>query len=59
MTEFQKGILSIMNKPTATKQKKSANHIYLKHGCAELRAQLSEQKKGRHWRLENGKRVWY
>lgn len=59
MTNFQKELLNIVNTTTTSNKKSKANHIYLKQGCAELRAQLSEQKKGKHWKKVDGKRVWY
>ncbi len=59
MTEFQQELLNIVGTAATSNKKSKANHIYLKQGCEELRAQLSEQKKGKHWRLVDGKRVWY
>lgn len=62
MTDFQRELLNILNNTASTsttKQKKSANHIYLKQGCAEHRKLLSEQKLGKHWKLVDNKRVWY
>lgn len=33
--------------------------FYGKHHSTESRMKMSELKKGRHWRLVDGKRVWY
>ena len=56
MTDYQKEILKIMKGPNVLK---SAKHKYLEQGSKELKELLSKQKQGKHWKLVNGKRVWY
>ena len=52
------------NRSEETKQKLSENHrgdknpMFGKHPSAETRKKLSEAKKGRHWHLENSKRIY-
>lgn len=41
------------------KQVRERPHCYLTQGSKELKEILAKQKKGRHWKLVDGKRIWY
>lgn len=56
MTEYQTKLLEIMKGPNKQVRER---HCYLTQGSTELKELLAKQKRGKHWRLENGKRIWY
>ena len=54
-----------MHHSKETKRKMSEAHkgeknpMYGQHLSEETRKKMSEAKKDKHWRIENGKRIWY